>query len=162
MYVPRTYLLFFCTVILQLQLILSTKTVNSEHHNTDFFELMAGVLQCDTLAPFQTKGDSALLYWLSTWTLTKTLEKALDGNYIERLEQSLTFPGATFCWKNHNCVKITVVIKEQRLQFTGHFFQNKEELLSMLNGKRSSGRSQKTNLDQLISISIFYIIQLKK
>ena len=42
---------------------------------------------------FQAAVASMLLYGCTTWTLTKRLEKKLDGNYTRMLRQSWTSPG---------------------------------------------------------------------
>ena len=42
---------------------------------------------------FQAAVASILLYGCTTWTLTKRLEKKLDGNYTRMCEQSWTSPG---------------------------------------------------------------------
>ena len=42
---------------------------------------------------FQTAVASILIYGCTTWTLTKQLEKKLDGNYTRRLRESWTSPG---------------------------------------------------------------------
>ena len=43
---------------------------------------------------FQAAVTSILLYGCTTWTLTKRLEKKLDGNYTRMLVQSWTSPGS--------------------------------------------------------------------
>ena len=42
---------------------------------------------------FQAAVTSILLYGCTTWTLTKRLEKKLDGNYTRMLRAILTSPG---------------------------------------------------------------------
>ena len=43
---------------------------------------------------FQAAVTSILLYGCTTWTLTKQLEKKLDGNYTRMLRAILTSPGS--------------------------------------------------------------------
>ena len=79
--------------------------------------------------------EFVLLYGSSTWTLTKTLEKTLDGNYTKMLGAILNVPWDDFLTNSQlygKLAKITDVIKEQRLRFAGYSFRNKEELLSDL------------------------------
>ena len=111
---------------------------------------------------FQTTVESVLLYASSTWTLTKQLEKTLNGNYTKMLRAVLNVS-----WKDHptnaqlygKLKKITDVIKERRLRFAGHTFRQKEELASDLllwapnHGTRNIGRPYKTCVDQLIEDS---------
>ena len=111
---------------------------------------------------FRTTVESVLLCGSSTWTLTKNLEKTLDGNYTKILGAILNVSWDDYLTNSQlygKLAKITDVIKERRLRFTGHSFRNKEELVSDLllwapsHGQRSSGRPQKTYLDQFSSDS---------
>ena len=42
---------------------------------------------------FQAAVESILLYGYTTWTLTKRMEKKLDGNYTRMLQATLISPG---------------------------------------------------------------------
>ena len=77
--------------------------------------------------------ESVLLYGSSTWTLTKALEKSLDGTYtcMLRAVQNVS-------WRQHltnkelydGCMKITDKIRERRLKHAGHSWQSKNEIIS--------------------------------
>ena len=75
------------------------------------------------LAFFQANVQSVLLYGCETWTLTKALEKRLDGTYTKLLRYITGTP-----WQTHvpnevlyqGMKKISVVIRERRLRFFGH------------------------------------------
>ena len=72
---------------------------------------------------FQAAVTSILLYGCTTWTLTKRLEKKLDGNYTRMLVQSWTSPGSntpqdTNC--TATCPPITKTIQIRRTRHAGH------------------------------------------
>lgn len=111
------------------------------------------------IAFFKSTVQSVLLYGSSTWTLTKSLAKRLDGAYTKMLR---VVKGVT--WRQHvtndqlygDLVKISEVIKEQRTKFSGHCWRSKEEtihkllLWEPLHGKRPRGRPTKTYIDQIV------------
>ena len=94
--------------------------VRSPDGDTEYFDIVAGVLQGDTLTPylfiiyldyvlrisiekirengrfFLAAGVSVLLYGCTIWTLTKRLEKKLDGNYTRMLRAILNKS-----WRQH-------------------------------------------------------------
>ena len=84
---------------------------------------------------FKSTVQSVLLYGSSTWTLTKSLTKKLDGAYTKmlRVVKSVT-------WRQHltndqlyrNLAKITDIIKEQKTMFSGHCWRSKEETIHKL------------------------------
>ena len=97
-----------------------------------------------------------LLYGSCTWTLTKELEKKLDGCYTKMLRVV-----KNVSWKQHirNEVlygKITTAIAAQRVRFSGHCWRSKDELAHQLllreptHGKRACGRPRQTFIDQLV------------
>ena len=83
---------------------------------------------------FQAAVVSILLYGCTTWTLTKRLEKKLDGNYTRILGAILNKS-----WRQHptrhqlygHLPPITKTIQVRRSRHTGHCWRNKDELLIM-------------------------------
>ena len=74
---------------------------------------------------FQAAVVSILLYGCTTWTLTKRLEKKLDGNYTRMLNKS---------WWQHPTRRylppITKTIQVRRARHAGHCWRSKNELVS--------------------------------
>ena len=75
---------------------------------------------------------SILLYGCTTWTLTKRLEKKLDGNYTRMLQAILNK-----FWQQHptryqlygHLPPITKTIQVRRTRLAGHCWRNKDELI---------------------------------
>ena len=82
---------------------------------------------------FQAAVVSILLYGCTTWTLTKRLEKKLDGNYTRMLRAILN----TF-WRQHptrhqlygHLPPITKTIQVRRTRQAGLCWRSKDELIS--------------------------------
>ena len=82
---------------------------------------------------FQAAAVSILLYGCTTWTLTKRLEKKLDGNYTRMLRAILNKS-----WRQHpirhqlygHQPPITKTIQARRTTPTGHCWRSKDELIS--------------------------------
>ena len=82
---------------------------------------------------FQAAVVSILLYGCTTWTLTKLLEKKLDGNYTRILRAILNKS-----WKQHptkhqlygHQPPITKTIQVRRPRHTGHCWRSRDELIS--------------------------------
>ena len=82
---------------------------------------------------FQAIVVSVLLYGCTTWTLTKRIEKKLDGNYTRMFRAALNIS-----WKQHptkkqlygNLLPISQFIRERRARFVGHCWRAKDELIS--------------------------------
>ena len=76
---------------------------------------------------------SILLYGCTTWTLTKRLEKKLDGNYTRMLRAILNKS-----WRQHptkhqlygHLPPITKTIQVRQTRHAGHSWRNKDELIS--------------------------------
>ena len=76
---------------------------------------------------------SILLYGCTTWTLTKRLEKKLDGNYTRILQAILNKP-----WRQHptrhqlygHLPPITKTIQVRRTRHAGHCWRSRDELIS--------------------------------
>ena len=99
---------------------------------------------------FQAAVTSILLYECTTWTLTKRLEKKLDGNYTNCCEQSWTSPGG-----NTPLPPITKTIQVRRTRHAGHCWRSGEELISDVllwtptHGRAKAGRPARTYIQQL-------------
>ena len=82
---------------------------------------------------FQAAVVSILLYGCTTWTLTKQLEKKLDGNYTRMLRAILNKS-----WRQHltrhqlygHLPPITKTIQARRTRHAGHCWRSKDELIS--------------------------------
>ena len=82
---------------------------------------------------FQAAVVSILLYGCTTWTLTKRLEKKLDGNYT-RMLRAILYKS----WRQHltrhqlygQLPPITKTIQVRRTRHTGHCWRIRDELIS--------------------------------
>ena len=100
---------------------------------------------------FRATVESVLIYGSVSWTITKALEKRLNGNYTRMLRAILNRS-----WKDHPNIKeiywnipdICTSIRQQRLRFSGHCWITKLELASDVmiwqptHGKRKRSNSQ--------------------
>ena len=81
---------------------------------------------------FQAAVVSILLYGYTTWTLTKRLEKKLDGNYTRKLRAILNTS-----WRQHptkhqlydHLPPITETIQIRRTRHAGHCWGSRDELI---------------------------------
>ena len=81
---------------------------------------------------FKTAVTSILLYGCTTWTLTKQLEKKLDGNYTRMLRAILNKS-----WRQHptrhqlygHLPPITKTIQVRRARHAGHCWRSRDELI---------------------------------
>ena len=106
---------------------------------------------------FQAAVVSILLYGCTTWTLTKRLEKKLDGNYTRMLRAVLK------SWRQHptrhqlygHLPPITKTIQVRRTRHAGHCWRSKDELISDVllwtptYGRAKAGRPARTYIQQL-------------
>ena len=104
--------------------------------------------------------ESVLLYGCEAWTLTKRLEKQLDGCYTRMLR---TVMGVH--WSQHitnedlyqGLPRLSEKIRGRRLQFAGHCLRRDDELVSKLllwqpsHGQRLRGRRKLNYVDSLTS-----------
>ena len=82
---------------------------------------------------FQAVVALILLYGCTTWTLTKQLEKKLDGNYTRMLQAILNKS-----WWQHptrhqlygHLPPITKTIQVRRTRHAGHCWRSRDELIS--------------------------------
>ena len=107
---------------------------------------------------FQAAVASILLYGCTTWTLTKRLEKKLDGNYTRMLRAILNKS-----WRQHptrhqlygHLPPITKTIQGRRTRHAGHCWRSRGELISDVflwtptHGRAKSGRPARTYIQQL-------------
>ena len=107
---------------------------------------------------FQAAVTSILLYGCITWTLTKRLEKKLDGNYTRMLRAILNKS-----WWQHptrhqlygHLPPITKTIQVRRTRHAGHYWRSKDELISDIlqwtptYGRAKAGRPARTYIQQL-------------
>ena len=107
---------------------------------------------------FKATVESILLYGSGTWTLTKSLEKRLNGNYTRMLRAVLNISWREKV-KNEDLYReipeITKVITERRLRFAGHCWRSKKEIIREVlfwkpeHGRRGRGRPARSYIEQL-------------
>ena len=107
---------------------------------------------------FQAAVVLILLYGYTTWTLTKWLEKKLDGNYTIMLRAILNKS-----WRQHPTKHqlyshpplITKTIQVRRTRHAGHCWKSKHELISHVllwtptYGRAKAGQPARTYIQQL-------------
>lgn len=107
---------------------------------------------------FQSTVESVLLYNSETWTLTKQLEKGIDGTYTRMLRTALNVK-----WQQHmtneelygNLPKVSKRIQERRLRLSGHCIRHKEEegskviLWDPIHGHPNRGRRKITYINNI-------------
>ena len=107
---------------------------------------------------FQAAVTSILLYGCTTWTLTKRLEKKLDGNYTRMLRAILNKS-----WQQHptrhqlygHLPPIAKTIQVRRTRHAGHCWRSRDELISEVllwtptHGRAKAGRPARIYIQQL-------------
>ena len=107
---------------------------------------------------YQAAVASILLYGCTTWTLTKRLEKKVDGNYTRMLRAILNKS-----WRQHHTrhqlyghlPPITKTIQVRRTRHAGHCWRSRDELISIVlswtptHGRAKAGRPARTYIQQL-------------
>ena len=107
---------------------------------------------------FQAAVVSILLCGCTTWTLTKRMEKKLDGNYTRMLRAILNKS-----WRQHpkkqqlygHLPPITETITFRRTRHIGHCWRSRDELISDVllwtpsHGRAKAGRPARTYIEQL-------------
>ena len=107
---------------------------------------------------FQAAVTSILLYWSTTWTLTKRLEKKLDRNYTRMLRAILNRS-----WRQHptrhqlygHLPPITKTIQVRRTRHAGQCWRSRNEFISDVllwtptHGRAKAGRPARTYIQQL-------------
>ena len=104
---------------------------------------------------FKATIEPILLYGSETWTLTKRLEKRLDGTYTRLLMRV-----QHLSWKNHptkqmiygTIPSVSTIVKSRRVQFAGHCFRAENEIISsLLLWKPSQSRGRSLSYPSVIS-----------
>ena len=107
---------------------------------------------------FQAAVISILLYGCTTWTLTKWLEKKLDGNYTKMLRAILNKSWRQHPTRQHlygHLPPITKSIKARLTRHTGHCRRSRDELIidvllwTPTYGRAKAGRPARTDIQQL-------------
>ena len=107
---------------------------------------------------FQAAVTSILLYGCTTWTLTKRLEKKLDGNYTRMLRAILNKS-----WQQHptrhqlygHLPPITKTIQVRRTRHSGHCWRSRDELIRDVllwipaHGRAKAGRPARMYIQKL-------------
>ena len=99
---------------------------------------------------FQAAVVSILLYRCTTWTLTKRLEKKLDGNYTRTLRailnKSWRQPPTRHQLYGH-LTPITKTIQVRRTRHAGHSWRSRDEVISdVLLWTSTYGRTISSNI----------------
>ena len=84
---------------------------------------------------FRATIEPILLYGSETWTLSRKLEKRLDGTYTRLLRRA-----QNLSWKSHPSIsqiynklpRVSSLVKYRRVQFAGHCFRADAEVISSL------------------------------
>ena len=111
----------------------------------------------------KTKSNSCMvssisLYGCTTWTLTKRLEKKLDGNYTRMLRAILNKSRRQHPTRHQlygHLPPITKTIQVRRTRHTGHCWRSRDELISDVllwtptHGRAKAGRPARTYIQQL-------------
>ena len=107
---------------------------------------------------FQAAVTSILLYGCTPWTLTKWLEKKLDGNYTRMLRAILNKSWRQHPTRHHlygHLPPITKTIQVRRTRHAGHCWRSRDELISDVllwtptHGRAKAGRPARTYIQQL-------------
>ena len=106
---------------------------------------------------FQAAVVSILLYGCTTWTLTKRLEKKIDGNYTRML-----WAIVNKCWRKHptkqqlysHLPPITETIQVRQTRHAGHCWRSRNKLIRVIilwnpsHGRAKAGRLARTHILQ--------------
>ena len=79
---------------------------------------------------FQAAIVSILLYGCTTWTLTKRMEKKLDGNYIRMLRAILKKSWTQHPTKQQLYGHLLPITKSIKVRWTRHCWRSRDELIS--------------------------------
>ena len=106
---------------------------------------------------FRATVEPILLYGSETWTLSKKLEKRLDGTYTRLLMRA-----QNLSWKRHpsisdiygNLPRVSALVRSRRVQFAGHCYRAESEVISSLLLWKSSSdnaKGRKLSFPEVIS-----------
>ena len=155
--------------IFNLKLIVQSMAVVIEHSNLIFLplrllldSLILRLFSSTYIYIYEMKRSffraAILLYGCTTWTLTKRLEKKLDGNYTRMLQAILNKS-----WQKHptrhqlygHLPPIRKTIQIRRTRHAGHCWRSRDELISDVllwnptYGRAKAGRPARTYIQQL-------------
>ena len=100
---------------------------------------------------FQAAVVSILLYGCTSWTLTKRLDKKLDGNYTRTLRAILNKSWRPYPTRHQlygHLPPITKTIQVRRTRHAGHCWRSKDELISDVLSYRSPHMARQKQDDQ--------------
>ena len=115
-------------------------------------------MYCIKRSFFQAAVVSILLYGFTTWTLTKWLEKKIDGNYTRMLRGILKKSWRQHPTRHHlyrHLPPITKTIQVRRTRHAGHCWISRDKLISdvfqwtLTYGRAKAGRLTRTYIQQL-------------
>ena len=103
--------------------------------------------------------ESVLLYGADTWTLTKTMEKQLNGCYTRMLRMAFNVS-----YKDHltnvelygDLPPVSSKVQQRRMRLAGHCWRHPEEIANKLvlweptEGSRNRGQQKTTFIDNLL------------
>ena len=107
---------------------------------------------------FEATVESVLVFGATSWPITKSLKKAIDGAYTRILRVVLNISEKQHSTKNEfysNIPPVSSTIRDRRLRFAGYRFRSKREFASglvlwqPLHSLRTLGRPIKTFADKL-------------
>ena len=107
---------------------------------------------------FKTAVTSILLYGCTTWTLTKRLEKKLNGNYTKMLRAILNKTRQQHPTRHQlygHLPPITKTIQVRRTRHAGHCWRSRDELIRDVllwiptHGRAKAGRPARTYIQRL-------------
>ena len=113
---------------------------------------LAKIWKCEYLSRslkirlFTSVVQAVLLYGAETWSLTKSMDRIIDGAFTKLLRYALNIS-----WKDHisndilyeNLPRISQRIKRLRLQFAGHCFRDKSQPVHRLVFWKPRGKTMK-------------------
>ena len=108
---------------------------------------------------FQAVVVSILLYGCTTWTLTKQLEKKLDGNYTRMLRAILNKSWRQHPTKHQLYGHLPPIPKTIQVRWTRHCWRSRDELISdvilwiPIYGRAKAGRPTRTYTQKLCELS---------
>ena len=97
---------------------------------------------------FQSAVMSILLYGCTTWTLTKRMEKKLDGNYSRILQLILNNSWRQHCTKQQLYGHIAPITKTIQVRHAGHYWRSGDDLISDVLWTPSHGQTMVGRLAQ--------------
>ena len=107
---------------------------------------------------FQAAVVPILLYGCTTWTITKRLEKKLDGNYTKMLQALLNKSWRQNLTKHQlygHLPPVTKTIPVRRTRYAGHCWRSRDKLISDVllwtptYGQAKAGQPARTYIQQL-------------